>query len=94
MCDMRIVDTVIDEGKDFIDRHPELQGVRLDFGGERKVDAADMGGLLWGLLRAVAECPSCPGVFRVPLDEEWNRLICPNCKRVWRKIEEEDGRDG
>jgi hypothetical protein len=41
------------------------------------------GGLFWGLLRAFAECPNCPGVFRVPLDEEGLLWACPKCKGFW-----------
>ncbi len=48
-----------------------------------------VGGLVWGLMRAVAECPRCPGVFRVPLDgNSWDELRCPACGGVWQHIPE------
>lgn len=73
MDDLHSVHTVIDEGEAFIERN-NLDGA-----------AASMGGLTWGLLRAIAECPDCPGIFRVPLDDDWNMLYCPSCKGIWAK---------
>jgi hypothetical protein len=79
------VDTFVDEAQGFIHRN-NLEGPQATFGG-----------LAWGFLRAVLECDHCPGVFRVPLDEnrkqagftresEWRHLYCPNCTGVWTKI--------
>lgn len=45
--------------------------------------AATWGGLTWGLLRALAECPDCPGVFRYALDDEWRFWRCPRCGGMW-----------
>ena len=64
------VDTFLQEGKAFAERHP---------------DTPEIGGWAWGLLRAVMECPNCPGHFRVPLDKDWKRIACPNCKNVWER---------
>ena len=62
------VETFLREGQAFQKRHPNMP---------------EVGSWAWGLLRAFAECPNCPGHFRVPLDPQWNRLVCPNCKTVW-----------
>ena len=66
------VHTVCEEAKTLAARHPELP------------DAAQGAGMLaWGLLRAVAECPECPGVFRCPTDTAWTHLDCPHCGGRW-----------
>lgn len=64
--------TVAIEGDAFAKRHAELGP-----------EAAVMGGLAWGLLRALAECPDCPGSFRVPAGQDglWR---CPACGKVGR----------
>ena len=62
------VQTFLKEGQAFLKRHPDMP---------------EVGGWAWGLLRAVAECPNCPGHFRVPLDKSWKTLVCPNCHGVW-----------
>jgi hypothetical protein len=49
-----------------------------------------LGGLIWGLWRAWAECPDCPGSFRVPLDEDRIYWTCPNCRKVWQRREKEE----
>ena len=66
--------TVIREGTAFNQRHPELNSNQQVYGG-----------WTWGLLRAIAECPNCPGHYRVPQDQEWNVLYCPNCGTYWEK---------
>ena len=64
--------TVVTEGQAFGRRHPDLP------------EAAQVAGMLaWGLLRAVAECPDCPGVFRLPSDADWTHLDCPQCRGRW-----------
>lgn len=74
---LRGVDTFIDEAIAFNARHPELDEQQQAFGG-----------LLWGAMRAIAECPNCPGRFRVPLDGDWNRLYCPGCGYLWQRTEQ------
>lgn len=66
------VETFLREGQAFASRHAELPG-------------ATMGGFAWGLLRAVSECPDCPGVYRVPQDQEWLVLVCGNCHGTWTR---------
>jgi hypothetical protein len=72
------VGTFVDEGQAFIDRHPDLNE-----------EQATMGGVMWGLLRAIMECDNCPGHYRVPLDKDWDlpggRLYCANCGGVWTR---------
>ena len=72
MTDLHAVDTFVDEAAAFHRRHPDLDAQQASFGG-----------LAWGLLRALAECPECPGTFRRPLDAAWTRLACPRCGGVW-----------
>lgn len=67
--------TMVREGQEFIQEHYEEFA---DFPA-----ALSLGGMAWGLLRAIAECPNCPGVFRVPHDEDWHVLVCPQCHGVW-----------
>jgi hypothetical protein len=80
--DLHSVNTTVDEGLAFIQRHPDLNDTQKA-----------TGGLMWGLLRAVMECPNCPGEFRVPLDIEWDRpggrIACPRCQGVWTRIADE-----
>ena len=76
MCDS--VHTVIEEGNAFVDRHG-LTGA-----------AAALGGLTWGILRAIMECPNCPGHFRIPAHhyppgEDWREIKCSNCGSRWVK---------
>ncbi len=74
------VKTFTDEALGFIDRNPALNNVQQTFGG-----------LLFGSMRALAECPVCPGHFRIPLDEDgtpnafgsWTYLVCQNCQNTW-----------
>jgi hypothetical protein len=40
----------------------------------------------WGMLRAIYECPDCPGSFRVPLKADPNTIVCPNCCGVWEYV--------
>lgn len=74
-------DTFIDEALAFTERHRDLDPQQHSFGG-----------LVWGMLRAIAECPNDPGVFRVPVDADgkqlgplanWAYLACPKCGGVW-----------
>jgi uncharacterized protein YbaR (Trm112 family) len=68
MDDMHSVNVVIDEAKAFAERHKELDDA-----------SATMGGLAMGFMRAVLECPNCPGHYRIPQDDNWNTLYCHNC---------------
>lgn len=71
--DLHVVDVVVDEGEAFMARCRDVRG-----------DARVVGGLVWGLLRAVAECPRCPGYFRVPRSlSDWSLLHCLNCDGWW-----------
>lgn len=67
------VGTMVTEGQGFYQRHVDHLGDT----------AATWGGILWGLMRAIAECPHCPGVYRVPQDDDWRTLICPRCHGEW-----------
>ena len=69
--DLHLVNVVCDEAKRFMARHPELNDTQKS-----------VGGLCYGLLRALAECPDCPGVFRVSPDG-WHTLVCRQCGGVW-----------
>jgi hypothetical protein len=69
--DFHSVNTFVDEALAFIRRH-KLEGQQ-----------ATMGGLAWGALRALAECPNCPGTFRIPLDADWSVLFCGKCQAFW-----------
>lgn len=74
MDDLHSVHTMCDEGKKFVVGHPELNETQ-----------AAWGAVTWGLLRALMECPNCPGHFRVPrmttigIEVLW----CPNCHGQW-----------
>lgn len=70
-------EVVVREGTAFAQRNRDLSP-----------DAQSMGALAWGLLRAVAECPHCPGVYRTwhydaNNDEIWT---CPHCQRQWKYV--------
>lgn len=67
------VQTMCDEGSAFCKRHPGLSETQ-----------ATWGALTWGLLRAIYECPDCPGHYRRPLEGmREDIIICPHCGRVW-----------
>lgn len=68
-------DTFTDEALAFTRRHPDLTPQQQTFGG-----------LAWGLMRAIAECPDCPGVIRTPRDN-WRHLDCPACQKRWTREE-------
>lgn len=69
---MTHTDTFVDEANSFIERN-NLEGQQATFGG-----------LWWGMLRAVMECPDCPGVFRIPVEgDDIGVIYCPSCKNVW-----------
>jgi hypothetical protein len=70
--DLHSVHTFCDESTAFAERH------RADVPGDQRV----WGAVAWGFLRALAECPACPGVYRVSPDQ-WQTLICPQCAGVW-----------
>lgn len=55
-------DAFLEEAESFIADHPDLSEWQ-----------AAVGGTIWGLLRALMECPNCPGHFRVPLRPEEER---------------------
>ena len=85
------VDTVVEQGNALRDRYMER-------GGEPDNCELPSGMLLWGLLRAIAECPRCPGVFRNPyhaggtpgtMDDWGEYLVCPKCGGVWKWQEPE-----
>lgn len=64
--------TFADEGLKFIQDHPGLNDIQ-----------ANLGAVTWGFMRAIAECPECPGIFRIPDNEDWDHLYCPSCHGVW-----------
>src|SRR5690349_18578886 len=69
-------ETVVREGRAFLDRHPDIADG----------PAATLGGLTWGILRAVMECDNCPGVYRVPISGGaggYDAITCPSCGGVW-----------
>jgi hypothetical protein len=68
------VETFVTEAQAFTTRHPDLNATQQSFGGTA-----------WGMLRAVLECPDHAGIFRIPLDREWNRLVCPADNTLWEK---------
>jgi len=75
---MSEVDTFVDEGTAFVKRHRDEVGET----------AAIQGGFIWGLMRAVAECPRCPSVIRNPVGarygrSHWDLLHCPQCDGTW-----------
>lgn len=83
--DCHSTDTFTNEALAFTERHGEQLGPV----------AATFGGLTFGAMKAIAECPNCPGHFRVPYDAEgrlawpvgngnWKYLRCPECKGVWK----------
>lgn len=89
---MRDVNTVVEQGNALRERYRER-------GGEPGNDALPTGMLLWGLLRAVAECPNCPGVFRNPyhaggvpgtMDDWGEYLVCPRCGGVWKWLDTQE----
>lgn len=73
------VATVCDEGRAFDERHRD----------ELNETQRAMGGLIWGLMRALAECPNCPGTFCTPIGERFgcesafDVLVCPGCQRTF-----------
>jgi hypothetical protein len=73
--------TFCDEADAFRDRNR----AELDELGET---ATAFGTVTWGLMRALAECPDCPGTFRTPIGtavgaDAFDVLRCPRCERVW-----------
>lgn len=72
------VATFTREGLAYIERHPELNEIQKA-----------VGGMAWGMFRAVLECPDHDGAYRVPLDREWVRLVCPVDGAVWDRPSEQ-----
>lgn len=81
--DLALVNTCIDEGLAFDERHRnELNGAQRG-----------IGALTWGLWRALAECPACgKGHYRVPCSgedahgEPFEGWYCHTCKQAWRDL--------
>lgn len=69
---MSKLDTFAKYGDLFQKEHTELNDVQ-----------ANLGAVTVGFLRALAECPNCTGVFRIPDNENWDHLYCPSCQGVW-----------
>ena len=86
MADIDSVGTAVTEGDSFYQRNAGGLGHA----------AASIGGLFWGLLAAVAECPHCPGSFRCPIggDEHTDFWRCPRCGGVWAWKRDEQGTKG
>ncbi len=86
--DLHDVDVAVTEGQKFLDR-AYAQGV------EPGHPFVAVTGLAFGMLRAIMECPNCPGTFRVPITEdgridrdprsEWLRIGCPHCHMTWTR---------
>ncbi|MCC6315051.1 MAG: hypothetical protein IT337_13685 [Thermomicrobiales bacterium] len=80
--DLHSVGVVVDEGQAFIRRHEDDLGVNTF--------ASTVGGLTWGLMRAIAECPNCPGTFRTPVgkaygyESAFDLMTCPQCRCTWK----------
>ena len=72
MTGVEKIQTFINEYRVFTETHTDLNDVKLN-----------LGGMAWGFMRAIAECPNCPGVFRIPDNEDWDHLYCPSCHEVW-----------
>jgi ribosomal protein S27AE len=73
---MDSVKTFVDYGMEFVDKHEAALGSQ----------AATMGGVATGFMRALLECDNCgPGVFRIPLAEDWDKLWCKSCDMVWER---------
>ena len=68
------VHTMVDEGRKFAEEHSELNETQ-----------AAWGAVVWGLLRALYECPNCPGYFRVPrmTTVGVEVLWCARCGGQW-----------
>lgn len=81
---MRSANYAIDEAAKFLDRHPDANAHAL--GG--------MAALTFGLMRALYECPHCPGESMIPVSEtlkaqqepplvgDW--WVCARCLKAWR----------
>ena len=73
--DMHGVKTFVDEAQGFINRN-NLNDSPV---------AATLGGMFWGMLRAVVECPNCPGHYRTPVMVEGEEYChCANCDGWWK----------
>ena len=81
---MDSVKTFVDEAQAFVRRNEDALG--------RDTAASSFGGLTWGFMRAIAECPNCPGVFRTPcgsangFESDFDLLVCPACKGAWQHV--------
>jgi hypothetical protein len=83
VTDLALVNTCVDEGLAFDQRH------RDDLNKAQRA----MGALTWGLWRALAECPICgKGHFRVPCegldahDQPFEGWYCHMCKNAWKDV--------
>jgi hypothetical protein len=66
------LETFSREGNAFVSRHPEFNDAQATYGG-----------LIWGFMRAIMECPNCPGHYRIPRDKEYKTLYSPCCGAYW-----------
>lgn len=71
--EMRALNLAVDEAGAFLERHPEVGN--YPFGTASAV--------AFGMLRAIAECPRCPGTFRVPTVEPPDGWYCHRCEGLW-----------
>lgn len=74
------VNTFFDYGNEFAVKHRDELGET----------AATWGGIVIGFMRAILECPDCPGHFRIPQDDNWDKLYCRNCKQWWFKKNDDE----
>lgn len=66
-------DTFISSASSFIKEHENELPESLNV----------LGGVTFGFMNALAECPDCPCVLRIPDNEDWDHLYCPSCKNIW-----------
>ena len=74
------VKTVVQEGRAFLERN--FPGSTADpfFGQPTKVPVAGVwGAWAFGLMKALYECPNCPGSYRIPVGDRVIRPYVVNC---------------
>ena len=76
--DFHSVKVFADYGGRFYSSHQDLGHV-----------AASWGGMLMGAMRAILECPDHPGKFRIPQDDNWDVIVCPECG-VWTRKDDSE----
>jgi hypothetical protein len=72
-----------------------LEKLQADAGNEPFVAVAALG---FGMLKAIMECPNCPGRFRVPVvmvggkwvtdndpRSNWDTIACAHCNTLWTR---------